>query len=128
MRDLTYDELIKAPTVVQYIYMNSLQKIPIGYRTLNEGIENYPEYFPDEVEHRKKWKVVPQNVHDAYWKEREEIYNKVMKDVPKGYGLLWHIENPQESEIVQSEQSKAFEKLKPLEKSLHEKYYGKYGL
>lgn len=128
MRDLTSEELTQAPTIVQFIYLNSMMGLPVGISSLNDAIEQHPEYFPDEVEHRNKWEAIPDTIHKQYWDEREELTNRIMKDVPKGEGFIWHAENPKKSEQVQKAQKKAMRILKPLEEKLHKKHYAKYGI
>lgn len=59
MRTLKAKEFYDAPAMVQHIYMCALMDQPIGCDLYNEAIEKYPEYFPDEVEHKKNPKIYP---------------------------------------------------------------------
>lgn len=68
MRDLTAKEFWDAPPLIQYIItVGNFQQF-IGISTYDEAIEKYPEYFPDEIEHRRKRSLVPKEVDDAYFK------------------------------------------------------------
>ena len=54
MKYLTLDEFCKAPVLVQFLYAKAMMQQPVGMEMINEGIEKHPEYFPDEIEHRRK--------------------------------------------------------------------------
>lgn len=83
MKDLTVKEFEDAPVNVQYIYMCAVLKQPIGLDTYEDAIKEHPEYFPDEIKHRKKSEKIPQEVHDAYFEERYKLEEEIFKDVSK---------------------------------------------
>lgn len=128
MKNFTYEELIKAPLTVQFIFYMGLLKQPVCSDMLEAAIEDYPEYFPDEVECRKKWEAIPQEVHDAFWEEYRELESEVMKGAPDSKGFLYWMENPEEANEWSKKRQELREKSKPLRKKLHEKYYSKYGI
>lgn len=129
MKDLTHKEFEDAPTKVQYIYMCAVMKQPIGSSTYEDAIKEHPEYFLDEIEHRKKWEAIPKEVHDAYWKEHCKIKEEVYKDVPhRGKGMLFYVQNPKERDEYNSAQEAANKKALPLFETLHRKFYSKYGI
>lgn len=39
-----------------------------GLEQYEKILKEYPEWFPDEVEYRKKWDLVPELVKDSYFK------------------------------------------------------------
>jgi hypothetical protein len=128
MKDLTEEELLKAPHIIKIIYMSAISKVPIGSGTYERAIEDHPEYFPETIEHRRKWKLIPQEVHDEYWKEYWQIYKEIMKDVPPSKGIFGWIQNLDEWTEWNKLYQEAKEKGKHLHKNLHEKHYSKYGI
>ena len=128
MKDLTVEQLEKAPSIVQYLYVASFMKQPVGGKTIDEAMEKHPEYFPDEVEHRRKWALIPQEVHDNYWEEYWNIEKELFKDVPPSEGLMAMCNNTEKYQIWSKAWNIANEKAKPLRKKLHEKFYSKYGI
>ncbi len=98
-----------------------------GSAQMNRMIEKYPEWFPEEVEHRRKWALVPEEVKDAHVKEWMVAYNEATGAIPAG-GIMAHIMDSEYSRNWHQKYSEAMEKLKPIEKAIHEKHYGKYGL
>lgn len=116
------------PHEVHYIHMMAYMGIPIGASFYEGVIKKYPDYFPDEIEHRRKWDSVPQSVHDSYWAEYWAFHEELWKDEPKSQGILAEI-NKTEGQVSFHE---AYDRLRPIEKKkekeLHKKYYSKYGL
>jgi hypothetical protein len=128
MKDLTNKEFFEAPNKVQYIYMMGMMKQPIGSSTYEDAIKEHPEYFPDEVEDRRKWDAIPQEIHDKYWEEYWEIDKEVMKDVPPSKGVIGWIDDQEGYNEWNKKWTKANEKAKPLRESLHKKFYSEYGI
>ena len=64
MKDLTYKELLEAPAKVRFLYTMAVAKQPVGSQMIEDAIKESPEYFPDELEHRRKWELIPQQDHD----------------------------------------------------------------
>lgn len=92
MKDLTEKEFFEAPNKVQYIYMMGMMKRAIGSGVYEDAIKEHPEYFPDEVEHTRKWDAIPQDVHDKYWEEYWKLDKEIMKDVPPSKGIFGWID------------------------------------
>lgn len=55
MKVLSGKELWDAPSIVQFIYVMSVAKQPLGSQMIEEAMSKHPEYFQDELEHRRKW-------------------------------------------------------------------------
>ena len=113
------------PHEVLYIHTMAYMGIPMGMSFYEETIKKYPDYFPDEIEHRRKWDSIPQSLHDAYWSEYWAFYEELWKNEPKSKGILAAIKD-------QESFHEAYDRLRPIEKKkekeLHKKYYAKYGL
>ncbi len=125
MKNLTTEQFKKAPAIVQNIYIAGFAKQFVSVKTMNEAIEQHPEYFPDEVEHRRKWALIPPEVHDSYWKEYSAIEEEFFNNAPSGKGLMQQMKaSPNWRKAWEG----AREKTKQLRKDLHQKYYSEYGI
>ena len=124
------------PTEVkEYIVMTSSMNGMMGlemYRKCKAIEEKYPEWFPWE----HKYKSIPQEVHDAYNKEKEGVQQKektistpltttAKEDLPLGQMLFNALKEAIELENKQREM--AAEQRKK-DKVLWDKHYKKYGL
>ena len=130
MKNLTYDELVKAPSKVKFLYAMAVIGQPVGSQMIEDAIKESPEYFADELEHRRKWALIPQSVHDEYWDEIEKVRKEVYKDMPPSKGIIgWAMD---EDITVFEKWHEAYRKCreieKPLSEAIHKKYYGKYGI
>lgn len=126
--DLTYQQILEAPLLVQQIYIAAQTRGVIGGTTYERAIKEHPEYFPEEVERRRVWDAIPQSVHDAYWEEIWTLEKRVKVDMPPSKGMLYWIANPEEHEQWLREGDKCAVILKPFIKDIHEKYYKGYGI
>ncbi len=115
------------PQEVVALKMAAYNNVPVGLSTYKRIINKYPGYFPEEYVHNKKWEAIPQEVHDAKFKEYWEFYDKLWENEPKSPGIMAHAMNTKEAQ----EWNKAYERLRPIEKKkedeLYNKYYSKYG-
>jgi len=128
MKYLNEKEFFEAPSKVKYIYMMGMMKIPIGSSTYEDVIKEHPEYFPDEVEHRRKWDAIPQEVHDNYLEEYWELDKEIMKNVPPNKGIMGWIDDQEGYSEWNKKWTEAYEKGNPLREALHKKFYSKYGI
>lgn len=128
MKDLTDKEFFEAPNKVQYIYMAAMMNQPIGSNIYEDAIKEHPEYFPDEVEYRRKWDAIPQDVHDKYWEEYWKLDKDVMKNVPPSKGIFGWIDDQEGYAEWNKKWTEANEKAKPLREALHKKFYSKYNI
>jgi hypothetical protein len=120
-----YIDILNAPAKVQFLRVAAMCKTPVGSKIYNEAIEEHPEYFPEEVEYRRKQALIPESVREAHSKGWAEIVSALNKEFPKGQGISWAIENHEEWSRINDERKK---KELPLMKALHEKHYSKYGI
>lgn len=128
MRSLTEEELNNAPIKVQQVYMMLIVNQFVSSSLYRECVDKYPDYFPEEVEHKNKWNSIPQEIHDAYWKEYWELEEQIMKDVPPSKGVTGWINDKEGYNKWYKKWFDAKEKGKPLHEDLHKKYYSKYGI
>lgn len=93
MKNLSWDEIKDAPPIIGQVYMCGMMNIPIGSSIYEKAIQKHPEYFPEEVEHRKKWDSVPQQIKDAYSAELYKILDKYREAAPSlgNHGILAQI-------------------------------------
>lgn len=105
------------------------------YKKINEVIDKYPKYFPQEY----IYKNIPQSVKDDFELEKHDLYKKhnpFYLDIKEGEGLIGYMnrkdeENknkPKESllETLQNVFKKDLEYNKEL-RLLHDKHFKKYG-
>lgn len=122
-----FDQL-NEPSEVVALRIAAHNNVPVGLSTYKRIINKYPDYFPNEYAHQKKWDSIPQEVHDAKFKEYWEFYDKLWESEPKSPGIMAHAMNTKEAQ----EWNEAYERLRPIEKKkedeLYNKYYSKFGL
>lgn len=58
------------PNEVLAVWAASWHGGGVGADQLNNAIEKYAEYFPEEVEYREKWAKVPQELKDIYFNSK----------------------------------------------------------
>ena len=116
------------PDKVLYVQMCASLGHPIGIRLYEETITEYPEYFTREVEIRKKWASIPEEVHEQHRNELNNFRSELWKDSPPPGGIMSAINNDENYQ----KWSKSYEERRPLEikkeEELHKKYYSKYGV
>lgn len=128
MKDLTYKELVEAPTNIKYIYLMALSKQAVGSKIIEDAISEYPEYFPDELEHRRKWALIPQQVHKEYWKERESLRTRIYKELPPSKGIIGWSKDPKGYKRWLEAYEKCRKVEEPLAAALHKKFYNQYNI
>lgn len=128
MKYLTYKELLEAPAKVQFLYTMAMAKHLVSSQMIEDAIKESPEYFHNELEHRRKWALIPQQVHDDYWKERGVLSTEMYKEMSPSKGVLEWIDEPKAYEEWNIAYEKCSKAEKPLLAALHKKFYGKYGI
>ena len=128
MIDLTQKEFNKAPVIIKVLQVLAATKQPIGMGTYEKAMREHPEYFVDEIEHKKKWNLIPESVHDAHDKEWIVLQNKVTGEYPNSKGLLYWLDHPKEMDGNYKACEGVRNRYKPQFKELHDKYYAKYDI
>lgn len=136
------------PQDVQWVWAMQWIKHPVGLDTLSKMhaiISAHPIYFPWET----KYDSIPKEVHDAYYKEKNEDWNRQFQEKRDGgyKGLIPTLVEMSEvspestsipqkslSEMIadlfkqQEEERKAQDEKNEKDKALWDKYYKPYGL
>ena len=135
MKHLTDAELKVAPQDVLYIYMSSLATAHgfptfIGSSQLERAIKNHPEYFPDEVEHRRKWASVPEEVKQAHDAEYERRYALLRPGFTPwtGVGIMALARRTPEAIAYEAMIKDTAKAAGAMRREVHNQFYGPYGL
>ena len=129
MNKLSYKEFEDAPEIVKYLHIAAFYKIPVGSSLYEDAMEKHPEYFSEEIERKKKWEAIPQDVRDAYFKELCKTEDEVFDKLPyAGMGILFYAQHPKEADAHSKSWEKANKELNPIRRKIHDKYFAKYGI
>lgn len=120
--------LTHIPHEVMYVRVAEKYGIPIGYSHYQEIIKKYPEHFPEEISHKRKWDSIPQSVHDDFHFESQKMRHEVYKNLPHSKGIMWVMENSQEYKDWEVEYYKLYEIERKFNEKLRNKYYKPYGV
>lgn len=123
MKDLTYQELLKAPKEVQYLYVMSLNKRPVSHSSCQSAMANHPEYFQEEIEWKMKWNKIPKEVHEAYRQEIEALTREMLPS--SGKGLRYYLLN---QDKVDREYEAVKDELERKQGEIWAKHYAEFGL
>jgi hypothetical protein len=50
LKDITVEELLNAPSIIQFIYLKAYLKQGVGSSMLDEAMKSHPEYFVKKLE------------------------------------------------------------------------------
>lgn len=125
--NLTGKEILDTPPKVSLVFSMAQLGIPIGIKFYEGILNEYPEYFPEEVEWRRKMALVPESVHEAYRNELHELFNESFKEWG-GRGMLYWTKNPEEYAQTLKKAEASSKKQRIKEDELFKKYYSAYGL
>lgn len=126
-----------APNDVMYIHVMSMNNIPIGYDLYKRTLEKYPEWFPEEMEHKRKMGLASEKEMEAYYKELFEETNKIRDKYRKKLktdietkdgmitmkGLEQALSNMDYNSNLSIKEEKEQEKTR---KKIYDKYFSKY--
>lgn len=107
---------------------------PVSLTVYEKALEQKPEWFPEEVEHKRKWALIPQEVHDQYLTEimtldKEQEVCRDSKYTDKR-GMMHWIEHQQDYNkwTTAYEECRTELDIAAREKEIHTRYYGPYGI
>lgn len=118
MKQMTYQDLIKAPGTVQTIFISSLIRKPVGLSLYLNTVKDFPEYFPEEIERRDKWAAIPDHVHKIY----EFKLSKLEKPTFSSKGILYYSQHPEESKKLMD----ALDEYDKIEQEIFNSHYADY--
>lgn len=128
LKELTTEEFKNLPVLMLHLYVSAAIKWPVSTTMSEEALEKYPEYYPEEVEYRRKWALVPQHVHDEYLKEMAILKDKIYKDLPPSKGILGWANDPKGYKEFSDKWNECMMIELPFAKELHSKFYAEYGI
>ncbi len=123
MKNLTYQELLKAPTEIQHIYIAALNDRPVAHSFAVNAMQKYPEYFQDEIERAMKWQKVTDEDRKGYNDAIDEIHKELLPGYGKGF-----IYNAANWEVLSREYELVKDEIDRRRKQAFNAWYGKYGL
>lgn len=123
--------LSEMPPIVCFIKAAAVTKTPVGIAMFEKAITEYPEYFPEEVENRRKWALVPNEVIITHRHEVSLLDKEFRERLPKDQGgIFYWMDHPEE--FAQWDKSwhtlREEMKIEERELELHNKYFSIYGL
>ena len=122
------NDFINKPSLVQHVEWHKRLGQPLPMSIYEEAISKHPEYFPKEVELRRKWDSVPIHIIEAYKRECLDVTEKVFANLPPQKGFLYWSEHKEEYLAFNDSFSKCMAEEKKLHKEIYDKYLTPYGL
>lgn len=121
----------QVPPLIQYLWAASYMNHGIGLKMYEEAIQKYPEYFVEELEARRKWAIVPDDIKKQHFEEGYEAISEIQKEChvkAGGSGILYWLEHPYEMDAhMECLASKRLE-INRVRMHFHKKYLAKYGI
>jgi len=129
MKDLSYSELVNAPSIIQYIYIASVQNQPIGMSIYEEAMKSYPQFFKEELEIRRRWDAVPPHIKEQYFDAMAKMYEKYARETPfYGKGIMFFANNPDKfSEQIAYVEAQRQNKIN-AGKKIHQQFLSSFGI
>lgn len=114
----------------QMLKLYGMTNTPVGSDFYKTAVLENPDHFPEEYRRIKAWESIPQEVHDAYWKDWEIMRQQVREHypVPEGDGIFGVINNTEKSRIWSAWWNKVYPIEQERSKELRKKHYLKYGV
>lgn len=126
MNKLNYEEFKSAPIEVQILWASAMANRPVSASFYTDTMEKYPEYFQDVIEKQRKWDAIPQDVKDAFDKERSALHAKCFESLPPSKGILHWARFPDEYEQWNKVYRECESRLRSIEEKLYGRHFGKY--
>lgn len=128
MKQLTFEEASNAPGIIWFIYMAGVINRPVGLSTYLEAVRDYPEYFPEETERKRKFDTIPSKVHTLYEEEYSKLHEQVYgaNGLMDGKGIFYYSQHPEEYLVFKRQQEALSSYFELQVKLLKDKHYSKY--
>ena len=123
MKDLTIEELEKAPHEIAYLYLASIHCMPVGSEIIDRCMKDHPEYFPAEILYQDKWDAIPEEVHEAFKVDLSEVIGEFIKCNSGGLIEFMNLSEGERATNVET-----FRKHQQIEEDLWQKHYKKFNL
>lgn len=117
------------PPLVLQVALAKQYNLPISVSLLEEALNKYPKYFPEEVKARALWDSVPNEVKENYLRDIDQVskeYNELNPEPFKDGGLLAIIND--EECLWQKWRDKKTEYCDKLCAKIHKKHFDKYSI
>lgn len=113
------NDITNMPSIVAYVKASAFYGTPIGYATYERAIKEHPEYFPEEVEYRRKFNAIPAIEKEWHFNKLIDLHNQQDLELSKnGYvsGIIAAIkgDNNDKSDLFDTIKAK-YEKLREEE-------------
>lgn len=129
MKDLTYKELMEAPAIIQFVYLQSAANNPLGSSIIDEAMKDYPQFFKEELELKRRWDAVPEYIKEAYFNEMMLVRKHYDEKTPHyGKGLLFFIQNREAFNEQMDAQKEQRANIKIDASHIHNKYLASFGI
>lgn len=121
------------PGIILYLLCANYMGSAVSLSMYNKAKEEYPEYFVEELEHERKWALVPDEIKEAHSNECANATIQIYQECydlndRKGSGFLYWISHPEEMGAFSNCLASKREEITAMEKAMHEKYLAAYGI
>lgn len=131
MKRLSKEELQKAPVIIQQMHHMALANLPMmmAHSRYMSLVADYPEYFPDVIERRRKWAAIPDEVHAEYKKKSEEL-REALEHLRPNYTMGMHewLDEDGDAFLQHKTYSEAHKNQRDERIALHRSTYSPYGI
>lgn len=117
------NDITNMPSIVAYVKFAGLTGTPIGIATYERAIKEHPEYFPEEVEYRRKYAAIPEIEKEWHLNKLMELHDEESKELESnGYvSGIWAFANG-----TNNDKSELFDKIKDKYESLREQEQNRF--
>lgn len=131
------------PSKVAFVLGAKYSQTPISFEMYESALKEYPEWFPEEIERRRRWDAIPKDEKDEYYSlskewslptdgflsECEEIFGKMPDPDLRGVGIIQRVTTHEHRDWTAHDNwfKKVFELRHKQEGELYDKYFAKYG-
>lgn len=111
------DDITNMPSLVAYVKMSGITGMTIGMATYERAIKEHPEYFPEEVEYRRKYAAIPEIEKEYSRNKIMDYYKEEEKELDAaGYVVgIWAFANG-----TNNDKGEVFDKIKAKYEALRE--------
>lgn len=110
-------DITNMPSLVAYVKISGITGIHIGMDTYERAIKEHPEYFPKEVEYRRRYAAIPEIEKEYSRNKIMDYYKEEEKELDEaGYVVgIWAFANG-----TNNDKGEVFDKIKAKYEALRE--------